>query len=110
MWNFPKNLMSRTNYVRGKGFTKPIFITDDHLHINCLEMLVVIVAVQIWGKNLKGKTLLIFCDNEASVTVINSGSTKDSFYESDENETSSYVFISTIKDKKVSLNLLLYAT
>ena len=25
-------------------------------------------------------------------------------------ETSSYVFISTIKDKKVSLNLLLYAT
>ena len=42
-------------------------------------MLVVIVAVQIWGKKLKGKTLLIFCDNEASVTVINSGSTKDSF-------------------------------
>jgi hypothetical protein len=37
------------------------------------------VAVQIWGKKLKGKTLLIFCDNEASVTVINSGSTKDSF-------------------------------
>ena len=28
---------------------------------------------------LKGKKLLIFCDNEASVTVINSGSTKDSF-------------------------------
>jgi hypothetical protein len=41
-------------------------------------MLVVIVTVHIWGKKLKGKTLLIFCDNEASVTVINSGSTKDS--------------------------------
>ena len=26
----------------------PSLITDDHLHINCLEMLVVIVAVQIW--------------------------------------------------------------
>jgi hypothetical protein len=39
-------------------------------------MLVVIVTVQIWGKKLKGKTLFIFCDNEAS--VINSGSTKDS--------------------------------
>jgi hypothetical protein len=50
--------------------------TDDHLHINCLDMLVVIVTVHIWGKKLKGKTLLIFCDNEASVTVINSGSTK----------------------------------
>jgi hypothetical protein len=56
----------------------PSFITDDHLHINCLEMLVVIVAVQMWGKKLKGKTLLIFCDNEASVIVIHSGSTKDS--------------------------------
>lgn len=53
----------------------PSFITDDHLHINCLELLVVIVAVKNWGKKLKG----IFCDNEASVTVINSGSTKDSF-------------------------------
>jgi hypothetical protein len=41
-------------------------------------MLVVIVTVHIWGKKLKGKTFLIFCDNEASVTVINSGSTKDS--------------------------------
>lgn len=57
----------------------PSFITEDHLHIHCLDMLVVIVTVHIWGKKLKGKTFLIFCDNEASVTVINSGSTKDSF-------------------------------
>jgi hypothetical protein len=57
----------------------PSFITDDHLHINCLQLWVVIVAVQIWGKKLKGKKLFIFCDNEDSVTVVNSGSTKDSF-------------------------------
>jgi hypothetical protein len=49
------------------------------LHINCLQLLVVIVAVKIWGKKLKGKKLFIFCDNEDSVTVVNSGSTKDSF-------------------------------
>ena len=24
MWNFPNNLMSQTNYARGKGFTRPI--------------------------------------------------------------------------------------
>ena len=41
-------------------------------------MLVVIVTVPIWGKKLKGKILLIFCDNEVSVTVIDSGYTKDS--------------------------------
>ena len=31
------------------------------------------------GKEIKREKNLIFCDNEASVTVINSGSTKDSF-------------------------------
>jgi hypothetical protein len=42
----------------GKQFFQsnfPSFITDDHLHINCLVLLVVIVAVKIWGKKLKGK-------------------------------------------------------
>jgi hypothetical protein len=41
----------------------PSFITDDHLHINCLEMLVVIVTVQIWGKKLKGT------NNDISTTL-----------------------------------------
>jgi hypothetical protein len=87
-WSAPDEILSCDACLDGFGalFGKqyfhsnfPSFITDDHLHINCLELLVVVVAVKIWGMILKGKKLLIFCDNEASVTVINSGSTKDSF-------------------------------
>lgn len=33
----------------------------------------------MWGDKFKGKRILIFCDNEASVKVINSGSSKDAF-------------------------------
>ena len=49
------------------------------MHINCLELLAIVVAVKIWGFHFKGKKILIFCDNEASVQVINSGSSRDSF-------------------------------
>jgi hypothetical protein len=31
------------------------------------------------GGTFQGKKILIFCDNEASVKVINSGSSKDAF-------------------------------
>ena len=37
------------------------------------------VACTIWGKNFRGNTILVFCDNTTSVTVLNSGHTKDEF-------------------------------
>jgi hypothetical protein len=49
------------------------------LHINALELFSTVVAVHIWGGTFQGKKILIFCDNEASVKVINSGSSKDAF-------------------------------
>ena len=49
------------------------------LHINALELFSIVVAVHIWGGTFQGKKILIFCDNEASVKVINSGSSKDAF-------------------------------
>ena len=49
------------------------------LHINALELFRIVVAVHIWGGTFQGKKILIFCDNEASVKVINSGSSKDAF-------------------------------
>jgi hypothetical protein len=59
----------------------PSFIKENQLHItgNCLELIV--IATKIWGHKFKSKKILIFCDNEASVYVINSGSTKDTFME-----------------------------
>jgi hypothetical protein len=46
-------------------------------HINALELLTVVVVTKLWGTNWKGLRILIYCDNEASVTVINSGKSKD---------------------------------
>jgi hypothetical protein len=35
--------------------------------------------MKIWGKQFGGKNVLVYCDNEASVKVLNSGFTKDEF-------------------------------
>ena len=41
------------------------------------EMLNILVAVRVWGKNLKNKRILIKCDNQPVVSVLNSGKTQD---------------------------------
>ena len=57
----------------------PKDIEDQGLPIHRLEMLAVLLAVRIWGSYLQGLKVRIYCDNEASVSVINSGRTKDAF-------------------------------
>ena len=57
----------------------PQSILDLDLHINALEMLTIIVACQVWGKHWPGKRLVVNCDNEASVTVLNTGRSRDPF-------------------------------
>jgi hypothetical protein len=34
----------------------PSFIKENQLHINCLELLAIIIATKIWGHKFKGKT------------------------------------------------------
>ena len=41
------------------------------------EMLNILVAIRTWGTGWSGKTVLIHCDNEAVVTVLTTGRTKD---------------------------------
>jgi hypothetical protein len=57
----------------------PKFKKKKNLHINCLELLTISIAMKIWGKQFGGKKVLVYCDNEASVKVLNSGFTKDEF-------------------------------
>ena len=35
-------------------------------HINALELLTIVVALKIWGNRLRGKKVLIYCDNMSS--------------------------------------------
>lgn len=56
----------------------PETILSRSYDINILELLTIIVALKLWGRRLKGQRVLIFCDNQTSVNVINSGRTRDS--------------------------------
>ena len=58
------------------------FIKQQQLHINALELLTVVVALKLWGQNLRGKKVLIFCDNMSSCRLINQGVSKDEFHQS----------------------------
>ena len=42
-----------------------------------LEMLNILVALRIWGHKWQGKRIIIHCDNQAVVVVVNSGKTRD---------------------------------
>ena len=57
----------------------PAFIADQQLPIHALELLTIIVAVRLWGGRFQGMNVLVYCDNEAAVHVINSGRSRDVF-------------------------------
>ena len=57
----------------------PEFILDATLHINCLDLLSIIVCLKMWALYFKGKRIRIMCDNKTLVTVINTGKSRNSF-------------------------------
>ena len=42
-----------------------------------LEMLNIMVAIRVWAHQWSGKTIVIACDNQAVVSILNSGRTRD---------------------------------
>ena len=57
----------------------PARIGQDTLHISALEMLAVVLAVRVWGHHMGRAKIRVYCDNGATVQVINSGKTRDAF-------------------------------
>ena len=57
----------------------PESVTSKSLSINALELLTVIVAAKVWGKLWRGLRIVIHCDKETSVTVLNTGRSHNSF-------------------------------
>ena len=49
------------------------------VHINELECFAVVVALKIWGTKLNRCKLLLHCDNQTTVDVINAGKAKNQF-------------------------------
>ncbi len=48
-----------------------------HLNITSKEFIPIVLAVAIWGHQWTGKIVLAVCDNEAVVSIVNSGTSKD---------------------------------
>ena len=54
----------------------PPFIIELQLHINILVLLTIVIALKVWGKCLRGKKVVILCDNMTSCNLINRVSRK----------------------------------
>ena len=57
----------------------PDTILAQCLHINALELLTLMVALKLWGDTCQGQRIKLYCDNAASVCVLNTGKTQDKF-------------------------------
>lgn len=55
----------------------PAHIKDMNLHITQLEMLNTMAAIRLWAQHMAGHTLLVRCDNEAAVSVLQTGRGRD---------------------------------
>ena len=57
----------------------PSFLLELNLHINQCELLAVMICVKLWRSHFVNKKILLKCDNQTTVSVLNSGSSRDSF-------------------------------
>ena len=64
-------------YFNDQIYAIPLCKGFNQFHIVQLEMLNVLVAIRVWANQWKGKTIVIACDNQAVVSVINTRKTKD---------------------------------
>ena len=54
------------------------WVNDDRYNIAHFELWAIIICVKLWGKMLNGRRFKVSCDNQAVVTVINTGYSKNS--------------------------------
>ena len=57
----------------------PLSITQQQLSITALELLTVVMAIKLWQFKLAGRCIMIHCDNQACVEMINSMRSKNNF-------------------------------
>ena len=60
-------------------FALPSHIEELALHINALELFVLIMAVNVWAPRLTGSRFQILCHDDAAVQAVLSGRTQDAF-------------------------------
>ena len=58
------------------------FISEQNLDISSLELLTIVVALKLWGARWTVLRITVCCDNEAAVTVVNTGRCRNPFMNS----------------------------
>ena len=90
-WGEPDDLAASDSCLSGCGsFSQgnsfhaafPDIILKQNLHINCLELLAIMVTAKFWGKYWRGNKIVLFCDNRNSCRALNTGITRNSFMQS----------------------------
>ena len=59
-------------------YTLPLAPDHQYLDIAYLEMVNILVAIRLWGRLWQHKKIIIKCDNQAVVSILKLGKTKDS--------------------------------
>ena len=49
------------------------------VHINELETMAIIIALKLWGKKVQNSNILLHCDNQPTVDIINTGKARNKF-------------------------------
>jgi hypothetical protein len=85
-WSVPDEVIASDACLNGCGATCgsqyfhkefPEVILNGNYHINVLELLALVAAITVWSSNLTNKRVTVWCDNLATVWVINTGKTRD---------------------------------
>jgi len=85
-WTAPDLVMSTDACLAGAGgwcdkefFSTefPEFILSQNHHINVLELWTVLLGLRLWYYKFRNSRIQIYCDNQVSVLLINSGRGKD---------------------------------
>ena len=54
-------------------------MNNREIYINKLEVLALIVGLKIWRDKIQNKNVLVYCDNQVTVDVINTGRARNKF-------------------------------
>ena len=61
---------------RDMWFAQPLTAAQQHLSIAWKELFAVLVACRAWGRHFTGLRILLHCDNQSVVSIVNSGTSK----------------------------------
>jgi len=60
-----------------KWFSMKWSLRAPQAHITVQELIPIVIAAALWGRRWSGQTVQVWCDNEAAVSIINTGTSMD---------------------------------